>query len=710
MSRILRLGLRLALGGGREGLVRLVFMAVGVGVGVALLLLALTAPQALRGRSDRMAWQDAAYSALSPETTTTRSVESADGALFLAVSDYYDGRPMTRRTWPHSEPTRPYRRAWTALPGRARSPPPRRCAGCWSPHRTMSSTTGSPAGSRSRSAPTGWPTTTSSSPSSAGRRTSCGAYGRWARSTGSPQVRPTGWAIVALLVSSVLAGAVLVLVPVVILIVVVTRVAWRQRERRLAAIRLVGATQPQTAVVAAAEAGLAAVGGAALGWGLYEVGRRVLAATVTFQGGHFWVEDVAVAPRWLAAILRRHAGAGDADDGRIAAARPVRVRSRCSGSRGAAARRSGWRCRWSSASSASSPCCPSGTGSRCPAEAETRRCSTLVALLTLIAIVGFVLIGPWLVAMVGQGVARLSRGVPSLLAARRIAADPYATFYSVAVVGLAAVALAYVGCTVAASSSRPLGRPDGPWNARLRPGVVPVLTGGVPAATVAPLLSTPPSRWASASADRGVVRGLGAGAVRVVPAPPGLRVGRAGPRQPRSGRRSIVYIPTDGTLAAENRARTQAANLVPNAIINTDRDPSTTTWRRSSRLRPVGRGRRPVRAARRSVRARRGDDRRPHRAAAPVRAAARLRRVPERTAPGRAPGDRRDHGGDLGPGRRARHAARVRLHPAGRHGLALAGAGRVRLIGGGVLAALLFSTLALPLLGLTTRHDAVRFD
>ena len=32
------------------------------------------------------------------------------------------------------------------------------------------------------------------------------------------------------------------------------------------------------------------------------------------------------------------------------------------------------------------------------------------------------------------------------------------------------------------------------------------------------------------------------------------------------------------------------------------------------------------------------------------------------------------------------------------------------LIGGGVLAALLFSTIALPLLNLTTRHDAVRFE
>jgi hypothetical protein len=38
------------------------------------------------------------------------------------------------------------------------------------------------------------------------------------------------------------------------------------------------------------------------------------------------------------------------------------------------------------------------------------------------------------------------------------------------------------------------------------------------------------------------------------------------------------------------------------------------------------------------------------------------------------------------------------------------GAEMYSLIGGGVLAALLFSTLALPLLTVTTRHDAIRFE
>jgi hypothetical protein len=48
--------------------------------------------------------------------------------------------------------------------------------------------------------------------------------------------------------------------------------------------------------VAAVETGLGAVAGTALGWAGYEVGRRVLAATVTFQGARFFVDDVVVAP------------------------------------------------------------------------------------------------------------------------------------------------------------------------------------------------------------------------------------------------------------------------------------------------------------------------------------------------------------------------------------------------------------------------------
>jgi hypothetical protein len=99
-----------------------------------------------------------------------------------------------------------------------------------------------------------------------------------------------------------LLGAVLLLVPVIIFIVMATRVAAAHREQRLAAIRLVGATRLQAAVVAAVETGLGAVAGTALGWAGYEAGRRILAATLTFQGARFFVDDVVVAP-WLLALV-----------------------------------------------------------------------------------------------------------------------------------------------------------------------------------------------------------------------------------------------------------------------------------------------------------------------------------------------------------------------------------------------------------------------
>ena len=81
---------------GPGGLVRPIFTTVGIGVGVGLLLLALTAPSALSGRFDRAAWQDSAVVVPNPELIPSPVVASAGTALWLAVSDYYDGRPLTR--------------------------------------------------------------------------------------------------------------------------------------------------------------------------------------------------------------------------------------------------------------------------------------------------------------------------------------------------------------------------------------------------------------------------------------------------------------------------------------------------------------------------------------------------------------------------------------------------------------------------------------
>jgi hypothetical protein len=526
---------------------------------------------------------------------------------------------------------------------------------------------------------------------------------------GFEQVRPTGWAIHAFLVYFGYIGAVLVLIPIVVLIVVVSLVAWRQRERRLAAIRLVGATQREISVVAAAEAGLAAVGGVALGWALYETGRRVLAGTVTFQGGHFWLDDVAVPPLWLAGILLGAPVLVMLTTG--ASLRGVHTRPLAVQRRSIRRRRSLWLVVPLILGLGGQFAVLPFRGQFMAPGDSNDRLALIGALLTLLAIAGFVVAGPGLVAMVGRGIAGLSRTVPSLLAARRIAENPQATFYAVAAVGLAAVGLAYIGCTVAVNTPPSTSRDGaGPWNAPLRPGVVAVMTGGVPTETVAPLLSEAavtvgPSGPVVACADL----------ARVVyvtcPYPPDSGFVEAAPGYRPTGITSLLYIPTDGSLAAENRVRTRAANLVPNAIINSNRDPIDrnleTYFRDMDRLGAV------VALFVLII-------------GAFGLSAAMVGGLVERRRPFAL---LRASGMHLGELRRSvlletaatmtvTSVAGVGIGMLLAYGATLQGGANWRwpgadvygLIGAGLLAALLFSTVALPLLSLTTRHDAVRFE
>jgi hypothetical protein len=164
--------------------------------------------------------------------------------------------------------------------------------------------------------------------------------------------------------------------------------------------------------------------------------------------------------------------------------------------------------------------------------------------------------------------------VPGLIAARRIASDPSATFRAVSVVVLAAFAVTFSASLVDASEDGPVDQGRGV----LRPGVVEVVTGGVPEAKVAPLLSEPAVAVRFDFGAGGDVVESCPELARVVTLPcsssglaevgAGERAGLAGTDLPIS----TLYLPTDGTPAAVNRVRTQAANLVPNALIHTQRD------------------------------------------------------------------------------------------------------------------------------------------
>lgn len=549
------LGLRLAAGGGRETLVRLAFMVAGVGVGTTLLLLALTGQSAVQGRADRTGWQSAAYAHAYPEGRPPAPA-AADGALFLAVSDYHDGVPMTRAYVAAlgDEPPVP--------PGLDRLPGPGEVAVSPALRRLLESTPDDELDDRFP----GRDTMTIGDAGLAHPEERVALIGRTPdqlRGVRSVQevrtfdVLPSGYAFFLVLRVYLLVGAMLLLVPVVILIVMATRISAARREQRFAAIRLAGATRGQTAAVAATETGIAAVAGTALAWLAYEGGRRFLAATVSHQGGRFFVADVAVEPLVLALVLVGVPVLAVLTT--IVSLNRVQVSPLGISRRARRAPPSAW-------NAAPLVVGISGTLAVQRLDEVDGELSVVFGLLT---VVGLVLIGPWLCLLAGRALVRMSRRAPALIAARRIAADPRATFGAISGVVLAAMTITFLGST--------LDPPDGPGEsraeARLKPGVVEVGTGGVPEATVAPLLSgqTVVVRF---SGSRGyLVPCADLARVELVTCPHAEHSGRA---EPVPGADNLpvmsVYIPTDGTPAAERRVRTEAANLVPNAIIHTQQD------------------------------------------------------------------------------------------------------------------------------------------
>ena len=716
MMRSLLLGLRLAVGGGREAMVRLVFTCVGVAVGITLLLLAFTGAPAAADRIVRALWQHAesAVRTTDFDRTDDPPVEAPDGALFLVVSDSYDGRPIVRAYVAALGERPPVMRGLERLPG------PGEVALSPALRALLASTSDSYLADRfpGRDALTIGPAglahdgelvaiigrTTEQMRAVASAREVHGFY---------RDGLPNGELGFSLQAGAIATGSVVVLAPVAVLIVVVARVAWRQRERRLAAIRLVGATRSQIALVAAAETGLAAVIGTGLGWALYEVGRRVIAATVIFQGGHFWLEDLAAPPRLLAAVLVGTPLLVTLTT--IVSLRQIQRSALAVHRRG---RRRG-PSPWTSVPlvvglggmlallAFRDPLTQSGDNG-------SSLMSVLSSLLTLSTIEGFVLMGPWLVMQVGRGIARLTRSVPGLLAARRIAADPYATFRSVSAVVLAATAVTFSGSVAGTGPAV-----DDPSRSRPRTGVLEVHVGVVPEEQVRPLLT------------EDVVALRNYGSVNVVrcmdlarvltrvscPFPPGSAFD-TGLREPDPERDaaarstiSTLYIPTDGSVAAESRVRTAVALLVPNALVNSDRAPVQNDF--SAYFSDLDRLFRVAAVFVLIV-------------GAFGLTATMIGGLIERRRPFallRASGVR------LGELRRT-----VFLEAAATMTIASVAGAAVGLllayavgqqtvvdwrwpglevyvsVAVGVVAALLFSTLALPLLGLTTRHDAVRYE
>ena len=96
---MIRLGLRLAVSGGREAVVRLIILAAAVGLGVGLLLTVISAVNAVSVQNDRYAWLDRGAPAASG-AAALGGATSRDPLWTLITTDLFNGqgiyRPMSR--------------------------------------------------------------------------------------------------------------------------------------------------------------------------------------------------------------------------------------------------------------------------------------------------------------------------------------------------------------------------------------------------------------------------------------------------------------------------------------------------------------------------------------------------------------------------------------------------------------------------------------
>ncbi|MEU5691410.1 FtsX-like permease family protein [Actinosynnema sp. NPDC020468] len=285
----LLLGVRLALGGGRTSWARLALTAVGIGIGVALLLTASSVPTILSAR-DR---HQAENQPITGENTPRALLETP------WVTEYR-GTPISGSFVEATSPTSPVPPGLTRLPGDGEiflSP-------------ALAALLASPEGALLRDrfpqqvvgkitepglmAPNDLRFVAGDSSLDPSSATSVTGYGG----------QPDEIAQDPVLTLLIMVGMVALLFPVLVFVGVSTRLAAAQRDRRLSALRLVGAGAHRVRRIAAGESLLGALAGLATGTALFLVARRFV-EHVELLGLSVFVGDLtpAVAPTVLLVVL-----------------------------------------------------------------------------------------------------------------------------------------------------------------------------------------------------------------------------------------------------------------------------------------------------------------------------------------------------------------------------------------------------------------------
>ncbi|MDC0772669.1 ABC transporter permease [Streptomyces sp. HD] len=272
-ARDLAVGARFAVTGGREGWVRMTLTAVGVGLGVALLLLCTALPNVFAARSEvEDARFDYAYSDEAPP--------KADNTFLIADTDttWHDDDIRGRLVEPEGKRA-PLPPGVDSFPGKGEmvvSPALRDLLASDGaellrerlPYRTI--------GTIGESGLIGSHELAYYAGASGLKVTDFSAVHRLTE-YGKPDATPEKTDPVLLLM--VLVVFVVLLTPVAVFIAAAVRFGGERRDRRLAALRLVGSDSHMTRRIAAGEALAGAVLGVVVGTGFFLLGRQTLGST-----------------------------------------------------------------------------------------------------------------------------------------------------------------------------------------------------------------------------------------------------------------------------------------------------------------------------------------------------------------------------------------------------------------------------------------------
>jgi len=272
---MIRLGLRLTLGSGREALLRVLVTAAAVALGVGFLLAALAGINGLHAQSDRGAWLN---SAVQPTPPTS----PASGLWWEPSTDSFGSQLIDQIDVAAAGPGAPIPPGMSRLPGPGqyfaspelvsllRSQPADELRDRY-PGRLVGTI-----GSAGLPSPNSLIIVIGHSVGQLSKQPAAieiGAIHRGlANCYGCQSVVGSGPVLEFILVG----GAVALVLPILILIATASRLSAARREERFASMRLVGATPRQISTISAVEAVIAALAGVVLGFGLFFAVRPLL--------------------------------------------------------------------------------------------------------------------------------------------------------------------------------------------------------------------------------------------------------------------------------------------------------------------------------------------------------------------------------------------------------------------------------------------------